>query len=320
MLLALLGSALVLNAEVVTERFNKYLKNDPTIAQQVRIEENGVVMLDERGQEEQKVFFNQLKPRIVRPRHRLKVAIDPGHFGGEYARLEHRSFLVGGKRIQEGDLTFQTAVYLKELLEAEGVEVFMTRQGLGQGSIKEPYIEANESFKPYNIRDLKERARQINAFDPDLTVCIHYNLYSGEGTICAPAPQNFCCAFVPGGFGKGELTRMADRGEFLRLLLSDDIERSIQLSQCILRAFEHELKVPCQTNRSHLKHIMKWAGRGIFARNLVLTREIKGPICYGETLCMDAESEYLRLNEARLREVAQAYLHGIQHFVALQSP
>lgn len=319
MLLAILGSALVLNAEVVSERFNKYLKNDSSLASQVRIEENSVTVLDDKGQVEEKVFFNDVKSLVKNSGKRVKIAIDPGHFGGKYARLEHRSFLVGGKRIQEGDLTFQTALYLKKMLESAGMEVFMTRSRLGAGALAEPYSE-EEAFNAYNLRDLNERARQINAFEPDLTVCIHYNIYSGETSICSPAPHNFCCAFVPGGFGKGELARMADRGEFLRLLLTNDIEKSIELSKCILTAFEKELLIPCQTNRGHLKNICKWVGRGVFARNLVLTRQIKGPICYGETLCMDAETEYLRLSEARLQEVARSYLHGIQQYLAQQLP
>ncbi|MCH9614136.1 MAG: hypothetical protein SP1CHLAM54_11480 [Chlamydiia bacterium] len=311
MLLGTLLLASVLTANVVETRFQKYLCNDASINELVKIDNEGVTI---EGLE--KVRYASVPVKQNKPLRKIKIAIDPGHFGGDYAKLEHRSFLVGSVRLQEGDLTLKTAHKLRELLVNAGYDVFMTREMPGQGASSEMY-DNEEPFKAYNIRDLKERARLINAYGPDLTVCIHYNIHSGgEGNVCAPVPHNFCCAFVPGGFGEGELVRLEDKGDLLRLLLTDDLEKSIELSRCILASFEKNLGVPCQTNRSHLKHICKWAGRGIFARNLVLTRKIAGPICYGETLCMDSEEEYLALTRNRPHEAAFAYFNGIESYLA----
>lgn len=305
----LLASAFHLTANVVEARFQKYLSNDSSINEYVIIDEEGVTV---RGLE--KVFYTAVPKKRERALRKIKVAIDPGHFGGKYAKLEHRSIFVGSVQLQEGDLTLKTAHALKKLLLNAGYDVFMTRELPGQGAFLEPYDD-KEPFKAYNIRDLNERARLINAFEPDVTVCIHYNIHSGgEGNVCAPVPHNFCCAFVPGGFRKDELMRLEDRGQLLRLLLTDDVEKSIELSRCILNAFEKHLGVPCQTNRRHLAPICKWAGRGIFARNLVLTRQIAGPICYSETLCMDAASEYLELMRNRTDEAALAYFRGIEDY------
>lgn len=153
----------------------------------------------------------------------LKVAIDPGHLAKdeETAALEGRLVKIKGTDLGipndisffEADLTYTTALFLKEMLEEKGVEVFLTRQ-YGQASngmdfdtwLKEKFRgQAEDSFKSgdlseaeysellsshiemstysnrrklfkfYNRVDLKERARKINAFGPHITICMHYN-------------------------------------------------------------------------------------------------------------------------------------------------
>ena len=59
----------------------------------------------------------------------LKIAIDPGHIGGEWAKLEERWFVVGsGTPVQEGDMTLQVAKLLKPRLEALGATISLVRE------------------------------------------------------------------------------------------------------------------------------------------------------------------------------------------------
>ncbi len=165
----------------------------------------------------------------------LKIAIDPGHLGGPFARLEQRFIdlppSLGREEIQfdEGSLSLLTALYLKTLLEKEGAHVFLTRTKIGEGVYHEPFfdwlskkpelwkgeISLSRIFcKYYNPLDLRARAEKINAFSPDLTLMIHYNSEDppaggpSNNTLIA---SNYNMVFVPGSFCRGELTEYENR-------------------------------------------------------------------------------------------------------------
>ena len=64
---------------------------------------------------------------------------------------------------------------------------------------------------------------------------------------------------------------------------------------------------------------------GVFSRNLCITRLIKGPICYGETLIQNNEKELINLSQNdevvdgipcphRVIDVANAYYEAISSF------
>ena len=59
----------------------------------------------------------------------VRVAIDPGHLGGEWARMEERFFQIGKTRpVAEGDLTLAVARKLKAALEKYGASVVLLRK------------------------------------------------------------------------------------------------------------------------------------------------------------------------------------------------
>src|SRR5262249_2324404 len=58
----------------------------------------------------------------------LKVALDPGHLGGNWAKMEERWFQVDdSKPVQEGDLTLQVARLLAPRLRELGAKVSFVR-------------------------------------------------------------------------------------------------------------------------------------------------------------------------------------------------
>lgn len=283
----------------------------------------------------------------------LRVAIDPGHFGGAYAELEERYVTIPSTQTRnhqpihfhEGDLTYFTALELARLLRKDGVIVYITRPGIGQGAIKEDFFSwvATHDISPthaslsqifrceYNVEDLKERAKCINAFHPDLTIVIHYNAHvtdEEKQKKTRVSQSNYNLAFVPGAFCIGELCQERDRYEFLRLLLSDDVEESIKLSESITQQFTKYLRVPSismDEKTSYTDRACLIQRPGIYSRNLVLTRFVHGPICYGETLIQNHEQEIYNLSDwsdsvdgmacpRRIKEVANAYFRGIQEY------
>ncbi|MBT3982076.1 MAG: hypothetical protein HOE90_12025 [Bacteriovoracaceae bacterium] len=155
-----------------------------------------------------------------RPLKGLKVALDPGHIGGKFSKLEKKYVLMDGGRIDfnEGDLNYYTALKLKLMLERAGAEVFMTRgkesAALGSFddwfSIDKNIMDAYDSWRLakfgahkdaegrladialfkaerettfyvfFGREEMRKRADLINEFNPDFTLLIHYNGYPGE--------------------------------------------------------------------------------------------------------------------------------------------
>ncbi len=187
----------------------------------------------------------------------------------------------------------------------------------------------------YNRSDLHARVNMIRAFRPDMTLVIHYNvdldnwMLSEQGKKFVPGLANYSMAFVPGAFLPGELAKVQDRVMLLRLLISPDYEASLRLSEAFIRHSQLHtgvLPVPADAPLDYLVTSSRYTGRpGVFARNLTLTRQLSGPVCYGESLCQDARWEVLRLQQrdlqvgelrvsSRVAEVAAAYLASVREF------
>ena len=284
----------------------------------------------------------------------VKIAIDPGHLGGRYARMEQRFIEIPPSldRLQsiqfdEGTLCLQTALYLKLLLEKEGAIVMLTRDQIGKGVYEEGFFDwlknkpnlwsenatlAGIFRKHYCPLDLRARAEKINAFDPDLSIILHYNAHHVEeeysSNNCVSA-QNYNLVFMPGAFCRNELAMQESRFEFLRLLLSDDLEQSHALSREILSQLNAKLHVPSVTKADGARYLQTVCMRveeGVYARNLALTRLVRGPVCYGETLIQNNIAECLNLSRkdfviggkpcsSRVKQVAEAYFEGIKRFL-----
>jgi hypothetical protein len=345
-----------LSKEYVTEKIRHYLQYSDEIENYFEITANALAIYaspeDKKlGKVEYALYFGQEFPSFVpefkHPLSKAKIAIDPGHFGGQFARLEERyvSIELDGKILEfdEGTLTFLTALQLKKMLEAQGATVLLTRKAIGEGAYPEPFFDwlkehpelwekgmalSTIFLKHYNRLDLRSRAELINNFKPDLTVLIHYNAIDSElpdPRRTKPTNRNFNLVFIPGGFCKGELANPEDRYHFLRLICTQDLELSRQMAQDLVERFTKYLGVP--PLKSAKKEVCGFgnslvSAEGVFCRNLCLTRLIQSPLCYGETLIQNNLNEALELSQSqttvegipcpqRVLDVAEAYFKTI---------
>lgn len=261
----------------------------------------------------------------------------------------------------EGQLTWQTAVLLAARLRNAGAEVILTRNGQNLTAFGKTFEEwkrddyprtldsllkadpKNQSYLDLKSGKMKEdrsrfrfvfrdvefrrRADIINAFQPDLSVMIHYNVDESNAPWTHATEKNFCMLFVPGAFQSGELSDAEKRFDFLRLLLLDDIEVSIAASEYVGAEFTKRLSVPLAdaSSAGYLSSSCKKTGRkGVFARNLSMTRLVHGPVLFGETLYQDNINEALSLSQMnvtdrisgqltskRVIQIADAYYEGI---------
>lgn len=187
----------------------------------------------------------------------------------------------------------------------------------------------------YNAEDLRRRAELINLFRPHCTLIIHYNVHGpnwelrDEENYMPPADTNYLMAFVPGSFLAGELETAEDRAHVLRLLLTDDWRESYRLGQAWVRRSQQHTAVPpvpVENGLAYLNRSSVYVGEpGLYARNLTLTRLVRGPLVYGESLNQDYLGEALRLNQRdtvvhdilvskRVQDVADAYVDAVLDF------
>jgi N-acetylmuramoyl-L-alanine amidase len=258
----------------------------------------------------------------------------------------------------EGMITYATAKLLKAKLEADGAEIFLTRPNgysafgktfdqwlkddlknavdslykIGELKLQQKqYFLSDKAEKTDIFRvifkdlELAKRAELINNYRPDFTVIIHYNVDETNSGWIKPTTKNFNMAFIGGAFMKHDLITKEKRFEFLRLLVTNDIENSILLSTEVVNNFEAILKVKL-TGANDAKYIgqacLPTDTKGVYCRNLQLTRFIHSPLVYGETLYQDNIIECQLLNEEtdktkneRVKQVAESYYQGILKYI-----
>jgi N-acetylmuramoyl-L-alanine amidase len=260
--------------------------------------------------------------------------------------------------IAEGMLTYATATLLKEKLVKEGADVFLTRPFNGSTAygidfdewLKINYANTINAWKNsgrisaekrnwylnkaskndkftlvFKDIELQKRAEIINAYKPDLTIIIHYNVDETNTGWKRPGSKNYSMAFIGGAFFPGDLASVEKRFEFLRMLLTYDIESSVALSAAVVKSFETNLQVKAATAKdaTYLYKGCLYAGKaGVFCRNLQLTRNVHGTVVYGETLYQDNVVECVLLNQesdklknVRVQQAADAYYKGVKEYI-----
>jgi hypothetical protein len=139
----------------------------------------------------------------------LKVALDPGHLGGRWAKMEERWFKIDDANpVQEGDLTLRVARVLASKLRALGATVSFVRNKLElvtskrpddfrdlakkvlirngvpqpvdtvseQGPEKEQTVRWQSEILFYRYSEIRRRAVLVNTkLHPDVVVCLHFN-------------------------------------------------------------------------------------------------------------------------------------------------
>ena len=160
-----------------------------------------------------------------------------------------------------------------------------------------PTVLFSSFFKDY---ELQHRAAVINAFAPDLTVIIHYNVDEKNVAWKKPSDKNFCMAFIPACLTADNLKTIEGKINLLRLLLCSDIDESEKISGLVVNQLSKQLNIPIanKTDASYLsEHCLGSPTKGVYSRNLALCRMVKSPLVYGECLYQDCENEYYALTQ-----------------------
>jgi len=265
----------------------------------------------------------------------LHIAIDPGHIGGDFAKIEERNLRYGDHEpIQEGTMTLLTSTHLKALLEELGAQVTLVRKTTTPVTSLRPRDFTGRDQKSaeklfYRSAEIRARADLINqSIQPDLVLCLHFNAAASPVPL---AGQNFHI-ILNGAYHPAEISNQDERFEMLQHLLAGTISEELPLAKKIAEIFASQTGLPAYEYRPNHPYATKLAPY-IWGRNLLANRLYQCPVIFMEPYTMnstdfiarhkagDYEGQRLVDGKMRLsvyREYAKALADGVAAYYRKQ--
>ena len=260
----------------------------------------------------------QRSPQPCKPLAGLRIAIDPGHLGGNFARMEARWFQIGHSRpVEEGEMTLIVAKILKKKLEAMGAEVWLTRSKNGAttslrpdklkkaaaGSLKEqgaPLSSTRLEFEAerlfYRVGEIHNRARLVNSvIRPDLVVCLHFNAEEwGNPARPTLTDKNHLHLLLSGDMSGNELLHEDERYTMLVKLLGGTHNEELGASESVARSLATATGLPPFIYHS-TNAIPASSNPYLWVRNLLANRLFECPVVYCEPYVMNSKPVFNRV-------------------------
>ena len=266
-----------------------------------------------------------------KPLSGLRIALDPGHLGGTWAKMEERWFQVEESQpVKEGDLTLKVARILTPRLKELGAKVLFVRnrsqpitskrpddfKELGKKILikngvpqpREDFADPDEAAKEQTVRweseilfyrysEIRRRAVLVNTrLHPDLVLCLHFNAEPwGDPKNPTLVDENHLHLLVNGSYLESELEFDDERFEMLRKLLSRAYEEELPIANAIAAAMAKETQLPAYEYPT-ANNVTKIGSTGyVYARNLLATRLYRCPVVYCEPYVMNSRDAFARI-------------------------
>ena len=266
-----------------------------------------------------------------KPLSGLRIALDPGHLGGKWAKMEERWFQVGSTQpVQEGDLTLKVARLLAPRLRELGAKVFfvrnrnepitgkrpddfreLARKILIKNGVPQPRVEVLDPNDPekeqtirwqseilfYRYSEIRRRAALVNfKLHPDLVLCLHFNAEGwGDPNNPTLTDINHLHLLVNGSYLQQELEFDDERFEMIRRLLSRAYEEEWPLADTVASAMARETQLPPYEYPTTNSTTKIGTSRYVYARNLLATRLYRCPVVYCEPYVMNSKDAFARI-------------------------
>ena len=261
---------------------------------------------------------------------RLKIALDPGHIGGVWAKMEERWFKMGDTPpVEEGEMTLRVAKMLAAKLRALGARVSFVRQknepvtpfrpddfretaravlrAGGTQNPREDFDGPDDPLKEQTVRwqseilfyrnsEIRQRARLVNSrLHPDLVLCLHFNAEAwGDERNPTFIDKNHLHLLVNGSYLESELAFDDERFEMLRRLLSRTCDEEVKIAETVAATMAKEMQLPPYQYTTD--NVTKVGTSGyVYARNLVATRLYQCPVVYFEPYVMNNSDVFARV-------------------------
>ncbi len=258
----------------------------------------------------------------------FRIAIDPGHIGGAWARAEDRFFFADRNDwyVQEAALNLLVARLLKTRLEEGGAEVSLTKNDFEPVTTKRPadfvsgierslgryeyFTELPDLFREASRLDsirkrsevaffrgaeIEARALKVNTeIKPDLTLCIHFNARETENPRELVDDRGLV-VFVHGNYLPGEIADPDQRLRLFQKLLEGSSAAERAIAESIVERFVAATGLPPAYHaRSGPLHPVG-TNDYLYARNLAANRLFDGPVVYLEPYFMNSVETYRRI-------------------------
>ncbi len=260
----------------------------------------------------------------------LRIALDPGHIGGPWAKMEERWFKVGdASPVEEGEMTLRVAKMLAPKLRAEGARVSFVRhkpepvtpfrpddfrqvarevlRTAGTENPREDFDGPDDPLKEQTVRwqseilfyrnsEIRQRAKLVNTrLHPDLVLCLHFNAEAwGDERNPTFIDKNHLHLLVNGAYLETELASDDERFEMLQRLLSRASGEEIRIADTVAATMAKEMQLPPYQYATD--NVAKVGTSGyVYARNLVATRLYQCPVVYFEPYVMNNSDVFARV-------------------------
>ncbi len=266
-----------------------------------------------------------------RPLSGLRIALDPGHLGGKWAKMEERWFQVGNSApVEEGDLTLKVARLLAPRLRKLGAKIFFVRRSnepitpkrpddfkdlarkiLIKNGVPQPRLDALDPNDPekeqtirwqseilfYRYSEIRRRAVLVNTkLHPDLMLCLHFNAEGwGDPNNPTLVDTNHLHLLVNGAYLQDELQLDDERFEMIRRLLSRVYDEELPLADAIAAAMAKETQLPPYQYPTTQNATNVGTTGYVYARNLLATRLYRCPVVYCEPYVMNSHGAFTRI-------------------------
>jgi N-acetylmuramoyl-L-alanine amidase len=270
-------------------------------------------------------------PASAQPLAGVKIALDPGHLGGEWAKMEERWFQIrpGTLPVAEGDMVLLTSRLLAAKLEAMGAKVLFVRNApepatklrpedlrdvaraqlkrQGMRFIRDKYdgpadpirmnsVQWTSELLFYRTAEIQARARLVNeTLKPDLVLCLHYNAEAwGDPKNPQLVEKNHMHLLVNGCYSAQELALDDVRYSMLVKLLSRTYDEELPVAEHVADSLSAATGLPPYQYTTP-NAIRVGNNPYIWARDLLANRLYQCPVVYIEPYVMNCQEVWERV-------------------------
>ncbi|MEY4246038.1 MAG: hypothetical protein RLZZ245_3623 [Verrucomicrobiota bacterium] len=247
----------------------------------------------------------------------LHIAIDPGHIGGDWAKMEERWFVVGnGNPVREGDMTLHVAKLLKPKLESLGARVSLVRETAEPVTPIRPEAlrtRVEDSDNPadspatlqrlaerlfYRTAEIRARAERVNhTIKPDLVLCLHFNAEAwGDPTQPTLIDRTHLHLLLNGAYNDEEVLLADQRFAMLQKLLQRTHQEEVRIGTTVANTFAKASGLPPYYYPPDSPNVRPVAAHPyLWARNLLANRLYDCPVIFMEPYVMNSTLDHARI-------------------------
>jgi N-acetylmuramoyl-L-alanine amidase len=282
-----------------------------------------------------------------------RIALDPGHHGGAWSRLEKRHVEPpGGPAVREGDLAWAAARLVEQGLRAAGTDATLVRAPPPSAPFPagaDPAFDTTAEAA-YRLSEQHPRAPgllpwltplgavQLAWQRREMTQQTPFELYTrydlrqraqAAGDFAADltlslhwdlteSGRNGILVFVPGNAVAGDLASTSQRFWAFRRALDGTAAETLRLARVLARSLMRHFALPAMTADDFTESRANWRvldpALGVFARDLAIGRRAAGVAVVLEGPCVNHPDEYRRLLGADVEVDGRRYPARVRQY------